>query len=108
MSFPIQIQKISVRKGSGGKGKFPGGAGIFKSYKILQSGTLKWSSEQTVCRPSGSHNGLSGAEAEISIKPEGGKSEALPGYGTLPVNPGDTLVVRSAGGGGWGRDNVQN
>jgi N-methylhydantoinase B len=106
--FPIQIQKITKRKGSGGKGKFPGGAGILKSYKILQSGTLKWSSEQTICRPSGSHNGLSGAEAEITIKPEGGKAEALPGYGTLPVNPGDVLVVRSAGGGGWGRDNAQN
>ncbi|MCB0394490.1 MAG: hydantoinase B/oxoprolinase family protein, partial [Bdellovibrionales bacterium] len=99
---PISVQRITIRKGSAGRGKFSGGAGIAKTYLVHENGILKWSTEQSNIRPSGAQGGLSGSEAELSLKNSAGETTRLDGCGTIPINAGDTLIIRSAGGGGWG------
>jgi len=100
LRFPLRVNFIETRKISGGKGVHMGGDGLNKSISILAPGTLKWSLEQNKRGPEGINGGASGTPTEMLFQSGDNKKENLKSTGEKPVKDGDTIVLKSAGGGG--------
>ncbi len=101
--YPLQIRSVVLRPGSGGKGRWAGGAGVVKSYLVLESAKLSWALEQASAKPEGADGGKAGMAAELTIVRSGtAKSEELPSMGRLDLSPGDLVHLHTPGGGGFG------
>lgn len=100
--YPFRVTRTGLRSGSGGGGKFKGGEGIEREIEFLAPATLSLIGERRRNRPWGLAGGEPGACGEDWLIRSGAAPERLPGKVTLEVAPGDRLVVRTPGGGGWG------
>ncbi len=98
MHFPLRVRHYAVRQGSGGDGKHRGGNGVIREYEFLAPAQLSLLTERREHRPWGLYGGDDGACGENLLN---GKS--LPGKCTLAVKTGDRLLVRTPGGGAWGK-----
>ncbi|MCX8041840.1 MAG: hydantoinase B/oxoprolinase family protein [Thermodesulfobacteriaceae bacterium] len=99
--YPIRIERYSLRKNSGGLGKFKGGEGLIREYLFLEKLSVCLLSERRRYSPYGLKGGKPGAKGENwLIRKE--ETLLLPGKINLLVNPGDRLIIMTPGGGGWG------
>ena len=53
LSYPLRVREYSIRKNSGGKGKFPGGDGIIREIELLSQATVTLQSERRKFNPWG-------------------------------------------------------
>jgi N-methylhydantoinase B len=100
--YPFRVIRNRLRRGSGGAGQYPGGEGIEREIEFLAPAVVSLMGERRVVSPWGLAGGAPGACGEDWLIRGGAKPERLPGKTTFEVNPGDRLVVRTPGGGGWG------
>jgi N-methylhydantoinase B len=101
--YPFRILRYALRRGSGGAGLHPGGDGIEREIEFLAAATLSLMGERRVLPPWGLAGGRPGKQGEDWLIRQGRAPERLPAKVTVEVNPGDRLLVRTPGGGGWGR-----
>lgn len=101
--YPFRIAAYTLRKGSGGSGKYRGGEGIRRELVFGEAATLSLMGERRRNRPWGLSGGEPGAIGEDWLIRKGGEEERLAGKVTVEVGAGDRLVVLTPGGGGWGR-----
>ncbi len=101
--YPFRVSAYTLRRGSGGEGRFRGGDGIRREIVFETAATLSLMGERRRNPPWGLHGGRPGALGEDWLHRVDGSVERLPGKTTVEVNPGDRLVVLTPGGGGWGR-----
>lgn len=101
--YPFVIRRYTLRRGSGGAGTHPGGEGIEREIEFREAATLSLMGERRRHGPWGLNGGGAGAVGEDWLIPKGSEPRPLPGKVTLEVAPGDRLLVRTPGGGGWGR-----
>jgi N-methylhydantoinase B len=100
--YPVRVHRYALRKGSGGRGKFPGGEGIVREIEMLadvQAGIL---SDRRTQRPYGLKGGSSGkaGKNEIVVK---GHAQRLPSKCTFRAPAGAIIRIETPGGGGWGK-----
>ena len=100
--YPFRVIRNQLRRGSGGAGRFPGGEGIEREIEFLVPATVSLMGERRVVAPWGLAGGAPGACGEDWLIRAGRAPERLPGKTTFEVSPGDRLLVRTPGGGGWG------
>ncbi|MDR9450096.1 MAG: hydantoinase B/oxoprolinase family protein, partial [Acidimicrobiia bacterium] len=100
--YPFRVVRYELRRGSGGAGRYPGGEGIEREIEFLAPATVSLMGERRVVPPWGLAGGAPGACGEDWLIRAGGKPERLPGKTTFEVAPGDRLLVKTPGGGGWG------
>ncbi len=100
--YPFRVMSSQLRRGSGGAGRYPGGEGIEREIEFLAPATVSLMGERRVVPPWGLAGGKPGACGEDWLIRPGGTPERLPGKTTFTVVPGDRLLVRTPGGGGWG------
>jgi len=98
MNYPLRIRKYSLRRQSGGHGRYRGGDGLTREYQFLQPCSVTMLSERRRHSPPGLNGGSSGEPAVNMLN-----GETLPGKFTINAEAGDVLTVQTAGGGGWGR-----
>lgn len=101
--FPVVLKEFSIRQGSGGKGKFNGGDGVVRKLEFAEPMQASILSERRMVRPFGMHGGgdaLCGKNFVIR-KPDG-SILPLSGTATVDIETGDTFVIETPGGGGWG------
>jgi N-methylhydantoinase B/oxoprolinase/acetone carboxylase alpha subunit len=110
IDFPIEIENYCFREDSGGKGKFNGGEGLIRTYKFLENTHVSILSERRRNRPYGLYDGEPGKRGEnILIRsPQKGSTRngeeiKLNSKVNVEVNAGDVLVVKTPGGGGYGK-----
>ncbi len=102
LRFPARVESFSIRKGSGGSGRFRGGDGIARKIKFLEPLDLALLSQHREHPPFGMNGGASGkVGSQILIHPDG-RQEALPGNCQITVESGSSLEINTPGGGGWG------
>ncbi len=101
--YPFKVLRYALRRGSGGAGLHRGGDGIEREIEFLDAATVSLMGERRVLRPWGLSGGGEAAPGEDWIVRPGNAPERLPGKTTFEVGPGDRLVVRTPGGGGWGK-----
>ena len=104
----FRVEDYSLRSSSGGNGKFRGGMGFQKTYRIL-SGNVTFATygDRFRIAPAGVLGGGSGAQAETFVE-RGGQVIQLESKQQFVLHEGDRLVVRTGGGGGYGSPSERN
>ncbi|MGD9944826.1 MAG: hydantoinase B/oxoprolinase family protein [Burkholderiaceae bacterium] len=101
ITCPYRFESYEMRTDSGGPGRRRGGLGVVKTYRILGGCRLNLKIDRTKCRPWGLAGGGEGMPSEIEIRRADGRVE-WPLKGDQALEAGDVVIVRTAGGGGYG------
>ena len=98
----FRVDDYSLRSSSGGAGRQRGGMGFQRIYRILEEDvTFATYGDRFRIAPEGVFGGAPGAKAETFVE-RGGQKIPLASKQQFPLGPGDRLVVRTGGGGGYG------
>ncbi|RLF22981.1 MAG: 5-oxoprolinase [Thermoprotei archaeon] len=101
--LPLLFTRYEIRPGSGGAGKWRGGMGVIRSFRILAGRALVTIvGERVKRRPWGLCGGLPGEAAKYYVVRKDGSIVHLGSKGSVVVHEGDEVVVETAGGGGYG------
>lgn len=100
--FPVVLETFQVRGHSGGRGQYAGGNGIIRRIRFQEPMTVAILSGHRQVPPFGLNGGEPGQVGRNTLERKDGTLETLPGQATLTVNPGDTIVIETPGGGGYG------
>ncbi|WOI13241.1 hydantoinase B/oxoprolinase family protein [Sulfitobacter sp. LC.270.F.C4] len=104
--FPVRVDEFSIRQGSGGAGEFVGGDGIVRRLTFNEAMTVTTLSSHRVVAPHGTYGGSPGATGENAVQRSNGAFELLDGNDQVELEPGDTFVMKTPGGGGFGKANL--
>ncbi|MFJ6521940.1 hydantoinase B/oxoprolinase family protein [Streptomyces filamentosus] len=99
---PVRVDSFAVREGSGGRGRWHGGDGVERRLRFLAPMTVALLTGHRRVPPYGMAGGEPGALGENLVERADGTVERLAGAATTEVGPGDVLVLRTPGGGGYG------
>ncbi len=100
--YPIKLNRFEIRKNSGGEGKFKGGDGVIREYEFLKDLEVSILTERRVFAPYGMAGGEDGAKGEnLYISNE--QKYNLTSKAQLKVKKGDRIVIKTPGGGGYGK-----
>ncbi len=100
-SYPLRVEAYKLREGSGGKGKHPGGDGIIREIKLLEDAEVSIQSERRKTPPKGINGGGDG-KTGVNLRGKGEKTEKLESKIVVEMEKGESLVIKTPGGGGWG------
>lgn len=100
--YPVILESFSLRKGSQGGGKYSGGNGVVRQVCFLSSMTAGILSSHRVVPPFGLKGGEPGALGKNYVIRQDQTKEILASTATVTMQPGDTFVIETPGGGGWG------
>jgi len=100
--LPVRIRRYSLRRGSGGKGKFKGGDGIVREYEFLAPAQVNILSERRRFAPYGLAGGTPGKKGKNTLVRKG-RTLKLGGKVSFRVAAGDRVIVETPGGGGHGK-----
>jgi len=107
--YPIRFLKYEMRKDSGGRGMWRGGVGLERSWMLLaSSAVLSVLAERTKMPPWGFYGGRPGAKGEYYLIKADGKHVRLKSKCTVKMEKGDIFIVRTPGGGGYGKPFERN
>jgi N-methylhydantoinase B len=102
-AYPLRVTQYSLRKGSGGAGKFHGGDGIVRELELLADSEVTLLADRRSRGPYGLEGGADGAPGKTEVIHADGKHEVLPGKTSVRLKKGARVRIESPGGGGWGR-----
>lgn len=109
--YPVLLREFSLRPNSGGRGQHRGGDGVVRDIEFRIPVQVSILSERRVYHP----YGLAGGEdAQCGqnlwvrqIQKSNGEWEerciSLGGKNSAQMQPGERIIIRTPGGGGWGR-----
>jgi 5-oxoprolinase (ATP-hydrolysing) len=100
--YPVRLDTFSIRRGSGGKGRWPGGDGIFRQITFLEKVSLTLLTQHRRIPPYGLAGGLPGREGRQYILQKDNSILTLQGIDQAELEPGDAVVIETPGGGGYG------
>jgi N-methylhydantoinase B len=101
--MPFRIEEFSLREDSAGAGKFRGGLGFRKRYRILAPCNFGSNLDRTKFPPWGVQGGKQAVPGRFTIvKAATGEARAAEKETALPLEPGDMVCVETGGGGGYG------
>ena len=95
--FPVRLWQFSLRRGSGGTGRHPGGDGVIRELEVLRPLTVSILSERRDRPPFGLAGGGAGA---VGHNQHNGTS--LRGKAHFRAEAGDRVRIETPGGGGFG------
>ena len=102
--FPVRLEEFAIRRGSGGHGRFPGGAGVVRRLRFLEPMTATLISSHRVTEPYGLAGGGPGARGRNRLLRADGREIGLRGDDEVQVQAGDQIVIETPGGGGYGAE----
>ena len=101
--YPVRVEEFSIRRGSGGAGRQPGGDGTTRRLKFLRPLEVSLLAQRRGPHPPyGMAGGQSGELGRHRLIHPDGSVEILPGITQRTVSPGDILEIETPGGGGFG------
>jgi 5-oxoprolinase (ATP-hydrolysing) len=102
--FPVRLIRFEKRPESGGKGRYTGGDGTIRELEFLEPVELSMLSQRRTTAPYGLQGGEPGEPGEnILIKKDSQQDISLSSCFTESLSTGDRLVIKTPGGGGFGR-----
>lgn len=100
--YPITVLEYASLKDSGGAGFHRGGNGVHKVYRFEADGEIAIHDDRERSQPWGILGGRPGSVSTKELVRKDGERMNLPSKITgVRVRKGDTLIYRTAGGGGW-------
>jgi N-methylhydantoinase B len=119
-AYPVRVRHYSLRRGSGGQGRFRGGDGIIREIEFLTDVRGSILSERRRFQPYGLAGGEPGKagknelilmekrnskfenrNSRLEIRP--GRIRTLPSKAVFTAPRGSILRIATPGGGGWGK-----
>jgi 5-oxoprolinase (ATP-hydrolysing) len=100
--FGVRLRKFAIRRGSGGDGRHAGGDGLVRAIEARVPITVSVLSDRRVSVPFGLEGGAPGAVGENVIERADGRRQVCTGRLSARLEPGDRIVIRTPGGGGYG------
>ncbi|MEV7347098.1 hydantoinase B/oxoprolinase family protein [Streptomyces sp. NPDC093544] len=100
--LPVQLDEFTVRRGSGGAGRWSGGDGAVRRIRFREPMTVSTLSQHRRVPPYGMAGGKPGALGANRVERADGTVTELGGSDTADVGPDDVLVIETPGGGGYG------
>ncbi|HEU5058643.1 MAG TPA: hydantoinase B/oxoprolinase family protein, partial [Kofleriaceae bacterium] len=95
--FPVRLVELSLRRGSGGAGRLPGGDGVVRELELLRPLEVSILSERRRLCPFGLAGGQPGAAGRNLHN-----GRALGGRARFRAAAGDRVRIETPGGGGYG------
>ena len=107
-AYPVRVRRYSLRRGSGGAGKFRGGDGIIREIEFLTDVRASIISERRRFQPYGLAGGKPGraGKNQLFLPAKAGARKrplTLPSKAVFRAPRGSILRIETPGGGGWGR-----
>jgi 5-oxoprolinase (ATP-hydrolysing) len=104
--FPVLLEEFSIRRGSGGRGRHRGGDGVIRAIRFREKMTAAILSTHRIVPPFGLDGGEAAAPGENCVRRADGRVEALAGSAQIELDANDTVIIRTPGGGGYGRPDL--
>ena len=104
--YPVRVIQFSIRRGSGGSGKWRGGDGVVREFEFLKPLTVSLLSQHRQEGPfglAGGQNGQVGSQWHV----RGENKTRLPGCVSFPVAVSDRVIIHTPGGGGYGSPSAE-
>lgn len=101
MHYPLRVERYAIRTGSGGGGRHRGGAGLIRSYRLLEPASVSLLTERRRHPPWGLAGGEPGATGCNRLD-----GEPLPAKVQMEVGAGGVLEIATPGGGGHGERGI--
>lgn len=100
--FPVRVEEFSLRQDSGGPGRWRGGCGVVRSYRLLEDCFAALWFERAKTPAWGIKGGADGAGPANEIRLPDGSVETPLKMRARRFPKGTLVVTRTGGGGGYG------
>jgi 5-oxoprolinase (ATP-hydrolysing) len=100
--YPVLVEAFSIRRGSGGVGAHHGGDGVVRKIRFREPMTATLLSNRRRVAPFGLAGGGSGMLGKAWVERADGSVLALGATDAVEVLAGDSIVIETPGGGGYG------
>ncbi len=97
MHYPLRVRQYSIRRGSGGDGRRPGGDGLVREVEFLDHAEVSLICDRRSYGPWGLAGGANGQPGKNLLD-----GNHISGKCQLSVKPGQVLRIETPGGGGFG------
>src|SRR5437016_6448741 len=103
-SFPVRVEHYAINPDSGGAGRYRGGCGAIRVWRLLDSAdaTGALCMERMRSPPFGLLGGKVGAAAAVKLTTPDGAMRHLPGKGAFNAPAGSVIEMITPGSGGFG------
>jgi len=103
-NFPVIVDSFSIRRNSGGNGKWRGGDGAIRKLRFTEPVEAAILSNRRRVAPFGIEGGGDSKTGINQIVRANGNVEKLTGTATVRLDKDDTFVIKTPGGGGFGEN----
>jgi 5-oxoprolinase (ATP-hydrolysing) len=100
--YPVLVEAFSIRRGSGGAGAHRGGDGVVRRIGFREPMTATLLSNRRRVAPFGLAGGGEGMLGAARVQRADGSVQALAATDAVEVAAGDSIVIETPGGGGYG------
>jgi len=100
--LPVRLEEFSIRRGSGGEGRHRGGDGVVRRVTFLEPMRANMLANRRKVAPRGLAGGGDAMPGRNWVERADGTVEHLGATGSAEMQPGDTFVILTPGGGGFG------
>ena len=101
MQYPLRVRKFERAAGTGGIGRSRGGDGVVREIEALADSQGTMLSDRRVSTPYGLEGGGAGRAGQNSLVQYGNEA-VIGGKARFELKAGETLRIRTPGGGGFG------
>jgi N-methylhydantoinase B/oxoprolinase/acetone carboxylase alpha subunit len=101
MALPVRVRRYAIRRGSGGAGRHRGGDGLEREITFLAHAKATLLTDRRVRPPYGLAGGHPGVCGLNRLEKNDGLEHDPGVKAAFSVEPGDTIIVLTPGGGGW-------
>ncbi|MBA4052794.1 MAG: 5-oxoprolinase, partial [Erythrobacter sp.] len=101
--LPVRLEEFAIRRGSGGAGRQRGGDGVVRRVTFLEPMRANILANRRRVPPRGLAGGGDARGGQNWVERADGTCEELGATGSATMQPGDTFVILTPGGGGFGK-----
>lgn len=102
VNYPVRLNRFEIRGESGGGGKWKGGNGVVREIEFTKPLSVTLLAEHRSVAPYGINGGEAGALGKQFLIKKSGEKIAVSGKEQIEAAEGDSLVIMTPGGGGFG------
>ncbi|MCS7142289.1 MAG: hydantoinase B/oxoprolinase family protein [Aigarchaeota archaeon] len=99
-TYPLFFTGYRIREMSGGRGRFRGGDGVIRSFKVLVPCRLSILSDRFKRGAWGLMGGEDGAPGKVTVIRANGEVLSMPSKFSIELRVGDEVIIETPGGGG--------
>jgi len=102
LRYPVLLEQFSIRRGSGGRGKWRAGDGTYRRIRFLEKMDCAILAGFRKVRPFGLAGGSPGELGQNLVRRNSGETEVLEGCAQTVLEAGEAVIIVTPTGGGYG------